>query len=233
MQVVVVKKSEQGIERAKEALYDQVDNKTVLFLSGGLTPKPLYEMLAKEKIIKPAAVALVDERYGEPLHENSNERMIAETGFLGYIRSHGIPVHLILKKGESPENVASAYDETVRKLFFHFPKSVGILGVGPDGHTSSIIPNRKDFHNPLFDTSQKHRFVSQFTDEKSAYGTRIGLTFAGLALLDSFIVLAFGREKAKALKKMFEQGPLEEIPARFFVAEENARKTLVITNQRI
>ena len=233
MQVIVVKNAHQGIERAKEMLYDKVDNKTVLFLSGGSTPQPLYEALAKEKIIKPAAIALVDERFGEPLHENSNERMIAETGFLGYIRSHNIPVQFILQKNKAPEEVAAEYDETVRRLFFHFPKSVGILGIGKDGHTSSIIPNRKDFHNPMFDADKKHLFVATFTDENSDYQTRVGLTFAGLALLDYMVVPTFGREKAKVLKKMFEPGQLEEIPARFFTRDEVGRKTILITDQRI
>jgi 6-phosphogluconolactonase len=233
MQVIVVKNANQGIERAKEMLYDQVDQKTVLFLSGGSTPKPLYEALAKEKIIKPAAVALVDERFGEPLHENSNEKMIAETGFLGYVRSHNIPIHVILQKDKTAEEVATDYDETVRRLFFHFPKSVGILGIGKDGHTSSIIPNRKDFYNPMFDTDKKHLFVASFTDANSAYQTRVGLTFAGLALLDYMIIPTFGKEKAKAIKKMFDPGQVEEIPARFFTRDEIGRKTVLITDQKI
>ncbi|MDE2025761.1 MAG: 6-phosphogluconolactonase [Patescibacteria group bacterium] len=233
MQVIIVKNQKQGIERAKEELYTQVDNKTVLFLSGGSTPRPLYEMLAQEKIIKPAAVALVDERFGDPLHQNSNERMIADTGFLGYLRTQKIPVNLILQKGKTPQEVASDYDETVRNLFFHFPKSIGIVGIGKDGHTSSVIPNRKDFHNPMFDGSQKHLFVSQFTDNISEYGTRVGLTFSGLALLDKFVILSFGKEKQKALKKMFERGSFEEIPARFYNSEEIGRKTLLLTDQRV
>lgn len=233
MQVIVVKNQDQGIERAKETLYEQVDNKSVLFLSGGKTPQPLYEQLAKEKIIKPAAVALIDERYGEPLHDNSNERMIAETGLLGYFRTQKIPVHLILRKGKSPEEIASEYDEMVRRLFFHFPKSVGILGIGSDGHTAGIAPNRKDFTNPLFDRSQKHLFVSSFVDPSGSFGTRVTLTFAGLSLLDSFIVLTFGKEKAKALRTSFTPGELEKIPARFFMTDDIAKKALFITDQRV
>jgi len=233
MQVIIVKNAEQGIERAKEKLYEEVDNKTVLFLSGGSTPKALYEVLATEKIIRPAAVALVDERFGEPLHENSNERMIEKSGLLGYFRAQGIPVHFILKEGKTQEEVAAEYDETVRKLFFHFHKSVGVLGIGKDGHTSSIAPNRKDFQNPMFDPKQKHLFVSQFTDTNSAYGSRIGLTFAGLSLLDNMIIIAFGKEKAKVIKKMFAQGPLEEIPARFFTGDQVGKKTVLITNQKL
>jgi 6-phosphogluconolactonase/glucosamine-6-phosphate isomerase/deaminase len=35
----------------------------VLFLSGGSTPKTLYEILAKEQKLKAGAVALIDERF--------------------------------------------------------------------------------------------------------------------------------------------------------------------------
>ena len=55
MQIVVVQNEEKGIEKAKEILEEKVDKKTVLFLSGGSTPKSLYSALAHEKIIHPAA----------------------------------------------------------------------------------------------------------------------------------------------------------------------------------
>ncbi len=45
MQIVIARSIQNGIEIAKEELYKRVDNKTVLFLSGGKTPKPLYEVL--------------------------------------------------------------------------------------------------------------------------------------------------------------------------------------------
>src|SRR5579859_2388338 len=96
MQVVVAENIIKGVERVKEELYKRTDSKTVLFLSGGKTPKPLYETIAQEKIIKPAVIALVDERYGKPMHKNSNEKMISETGLLAYTSSRNIPFYPIL-----------------------------------------------------------------------------------------------------------------------------------------
>ena len=51
-------------------------------------PQKFYiNILAKERKLNPGAVALVDERYGEKLHENSNEKMISDTGLIGYLHT--------------------------------------------------------------------------------------------------------------------------------------------------
>lgn len=232
MQIVVVENREKGIQKAKEILYEKVDKRAVLFLSGGSTPKELYEILAQEKIIKPVAVGMIDERYGEPLHNASNQLMIQETGFLDYLKKQGIPFYPILQKKLSLEKTARAYDQISRDLFFKFPRSIAVMGIGKDGHTSSIIPNRKDFINPMFEEARQHQFVGEFNDTKSEYKERVGMTFAGLALIDYFIVLIFGKDKKKMLQKMLESGSVEDIPGRFF-SQEVSEKTLIITDQKV
>lgn len=232
MQIVVTENQEKGIEKAKEILYEKVSKKTVLFLSGGSTPKSLYQLLAKENIIHPASVGMVDERYGAKFHKDSNELMIRETGLLAYLDTRGIPFFPILKGNTSREKAAQEYDQITRDLFFKFHKSIAIMGVGADGHISSIIPNREDFTNPLFSDERRHLFVDEFNDPNSSYGERIGMTFTGLHLIDTFIVLIFGKEKEEALQKMFTQGSLEEIPARFF-QQEASEKTIIITDLKV
>ena len=232
MQIIVIPDFQLAMEKTKDILYEKVDKKTVLFLSGGATPKSLYSSLANDKIIRPAAVGMIDERYGKKFHENSNESMIKETGFLDYLSKQNIPFYPILQKNFSRKKAAESYDQKTRDLFFHFKNSVAIMGVGTDGHISSIAPNRKDFINPLFDNENKQLFVGQFNDAKSNYKERIGMTFAGLSLIDYFIVLVFGKEKKKALEEMFTQGPMEEIPARFFM-QQASNNTIIITDQQV
>lgn len=231
MDLLVVKNVEQGIERTKEFLYEQVDRKTVLFLSGGKTPAALYETLAKEQIITPAAVALIDERFGEPMHDNSNELMIAKTGFLSYLEKQNIPFYSMLQADMTQEEAVAKYDQTVRDLFFKFPKSIGIVGIGTDGHIASIFPNTKDFTNPLF-TEKSYDYVAG-ASHPGDYGKRITLTYAGLELLDTFLVFVFGKEKKKALKATLQPGPLAKIPARFLSLPAISKKTLFITDQKI
>jgi len=224
--------SEAGVDLAKSVLYEIVDRKTVLYLSGG-SLKGLYEKLAREEIIKPGAVGQVDERFGEPMHPNSNQLMLRESGLLRYLQILDIPFYPVLNPGKSREELAIDYDEKVRSLHATYQKSIGILGIGPDGHTSSIIPNRENFKNPWFGKSQNHLLVSEFNDQKSTYKERVGMTFLGLSMLDMLLILAFGENKKVPLEKMFEDGSEEEIPARFFMRSEISKKTLLITDQRV
>lgn len=232
MQTILVSNIDQGIAEAKKILYEKVDTKTALFLSGGKSPKPLYQNLAQEKKLHPAAVALIDERYGEPLHENSNEKMLQETGLLSYFQKEQIPFHPILQRGVSRKDTALQYDKTVRKLLSQIPKSVGIVSIGVDGHTAGIVPNREDFRNPLF-VSDKGLLVSEFNDPTGPFGERITVTFQGLSMIDWFLLWVFGEEKKEALQKIFTKGSLEEVPGRFYLRDEIAKKTIVITDIRV
>lgn len=211
----------QGFRLTKNILYKLVDKDTVLFLSGGSTPKPLYHDLAKEKRLNVGAVAMVDERYGSKNHKNSNERMIKETGLISYLNLHLEGVKL----------------NRVKKLLSSFPKKVAIMGIGEDGHTAGIAPNRKDFENPLFNQGRKDLLVDSFNDPKSmeegGFGERITLTFKALSKMDLLLVLVFGKNKKSALINMFKEGSIEEIPARFYKRVDIACKTLLITDQKV
>lgn len=231
MQIVVIPDFQKAMEKTKEILYEKVDKKTFFILAGGNTPRYLYSQLAKEEIIKPAAVGIIDERFGEPFHENSNELMVKESGLLDYFNKKNIPFYSMLQKGKTPEEDAKLYDKIMRDMFFKLPKNLLLLGLGPDGHIASIMPNRKDFTDPLFDESQEHLYVSQLTDPKK-YKTRITLTFAGLSLIDQFVMIAFGKEKKKALQEMFTPGSVEELPARF-LTQHASNNTVIITDQQI
>ncbi len=223
----------QGIELAKKILYDITDAKTTVYLSGGKTPKALYEQLAQEEQIKPGAVGIVDERFGKKFHGHSNEKMIRETGLMRYLEILDIPFYPILQNETSREETANLYDEKVRHLNATFHQSIAILGIGVDGHTSSLAPNRKDFKNPMFDPMQSHLLVSEFNDPKSFYGERVGMTFLGLSMIDLNLVLVFGEDKKEALDALFDEGPEEEIPSRFFKRPDIANKTLFITDQKV
>ncbi|HSW96595.1 MAG TPA: 6-phosphogluconolactonase [Candidatus Saccharimonadales bacterium] len=230
MQTLIVSTIDDGVEKAKKVIYDKVDRKTVFFLSGGSSPKSLYQSLALDKKLHPAAVAFVDERYGTLMHDTSNEKMIRRTGLSTYFSGEHIPVYPILQENIARGETADKYDQTVRKLLFNIPKSVAIMSIGVDGHTAGIAPNREDFINPLFHNVSV--FVGSFNDTGGSFKERITLTFQALSLIDYFILWVFGEEKRHALGKIFTPGNLEEIPGRFFNQPEISEKVTLITDLR-
>ena len=56
-----------------------VDNKAILAVSGGSTPKPFFKELSKISIPwQNVFVTLVDERWVEPTHNDSNEKLVRD-----------------------------------------------------------------------------------------------------------------------------------------------------------
>lgn len=254
--VARVQDTSQGFELAKEILYGTTNKNALLYLSGGRTPKDLYKKLAEEEKLEVGAVGLVDERYGAKWHENSNEKMLKDTGLLRYLQMRDIKFYPILQRhselfshsehseesldaSATPQHdkfrveAAMAYDQKLRELNTLYQKSIGILGVGVDGHTAGI-PARseklKAQSAKLYDTLD---LVTDYYDEEGFYGQRITMTFLGLSMLDLNIVLVFGDDKKEALDLMFADGSEEEIPSRFFRRPDIATKTVLITDQNV
>jgi 6-phosphogluconolactonase len=229
IKIIKVKNQTEGVSVCKDLLYEIVSQNTVLFLSGGSTPKTLYQILAKEEQLKAGAVAMVDERYGKKFHKDSNELMIKNTQLLSYLSKTNTKFYPILDDKDIKQTT-SDYDETVRFIFNHFPKSVAILGVGSDGHTAGI-PAIGSILKAILDN--KSSLVSFYNADKSFYKERITLSFLGLSKFDQIIVLAFGEEKKKALKLMFKNGSITQVPSRFLMQEEISKKTTLVTDQII
>lgn len=219
-------------QKASEVIVEILDRysdfKTALFLSGGSTPKKLYEFIAAGKNVKAGAVGQIDERFGEPMHKNSNQQMISETGLIEYFESLNIRFYPILQAEKSIEEDARDYDEALRFVTKYFPKTVGILGIGEDGHTAGI-PAIPEIVTKI--SEDQSSLVDYYEAEK--YGARITMNFAALSMLDLIIVLALGQEKREILAQMFRDGSVEELPARFYKNPGIAEKTIIVTDQMI
>lgn len=224
---------QEGFDLAKQILYNIVDKKTVLYLSGGRTPKDFYSQLAKEEVLHPGIVGLVDERFGPKFHQDSNERMLQESGLLRYLQMVDIPFYPILQDGKEREETAAVYDQTLRILFATYQKHVALLGIGLDGHTAGVIGSTKSFVNPLFAKERSDLLVSEFENLHEKFKERITMTFLGLSMMDLLLVLVFGDDKKEALELLFKDGSEEEVPARFFKRPDISKKTLVITDQEV
>eukprot|EP01114_Cavostelium_apophysatum_P006315 TRINITY_DN17570_c0_g1_i1.p1 TRINITY_DN17570_c0_g1~~TRINITY_DN17570_c0_g1_i1.p1 ORF type:complete len:237 (+),score=47.95 TRINITY_DN17570_c0_g1_i1:3-713(+) len=112
----------------------------ILGLSGGSTPKPIYEHLGKENGIDWSKVWLfpVDDRYISRENQDSNQFLIDNS----LLKNAKIPPNQIFfpDSSLSLEDYLKDYNDKIRQLFNKGPPDVLTLGVGPDKHIGSLFP---------------------------------------------------------------------------------------------
>lgn len=202
--------SPKDLARAAAEHFVERRPKTVA-LSGGSTPKLLFELLAdpsepfRNQIAWPNIHFFwSDERHVPPDHPDSNYRM-AHEAMLSRVPVAKNHVHRV--PGENPDaaEAASEYEQTlIETTQQSLPQlDLILLGLGPDGHTASIFPGSEVLH-------ETNRLVAAPWVEKfQTY--RITMTLPLLNNGASVVFLVSGQEKAKIVKEIFE-GP-EKYPA--------------------
>ena len=230
--LIVTATKDAGIELCKDLLSLVVEPRTLLLLSGGRTPLELYAKIARDEIIIPGAVGQIDERYGQPFHAISNQKLIEEVGLLRYFQMRDIPFYPMLTS-QSREKSAELYDTLVRELMTVYTRTVGIVGIGLDGHTAGLPANAEVWKEYNLEKRSRTEYVIDYDDHGGFYKERVSMSFSGLSLIDLLIVLVFGDDKKKALDLVFSEGKESEIPGRFYKRPEIAKKTIIITDQMI
>lgn len=200
--VVEVGNRKEGVDIGFLLLERVVDNRSILFLSGGETPKPLYEKIAcddKYKIM-PKAVATVDERWGPPGHEGSNEEMIRNTGLYKHFRkAEGTEIHTILHGILQRQETAQRYNTVIEGLFERLGNSTAVMGIGEDGHTAGLAPKVK-----VWQETDKYVVDYIYKGQGWEYPERITLTPKALKRIKNYIILVFGESKGRILNKVLD-----------------------------
>ncbi len=112
-------------------------------LSGGSTPKRLYEILA-ERDLPWSQIHWFwgDERNVTAENTESNQRMVREA----MLRRAGVAeanIHAVTVQVDDPAATAEAYEQLLREHFAddEFPTwDLALLGMGDDAHTASLFP---------------------------------------------------------------------------------------------
>jgi 6-phosphogluconolactonase len=173
-------------------------NPQFVALSGGSTPRVLYELLADPREPFREQIAwgkthffFTDERHVPPDHPESNYRMANEALFsrvpLPVANIHRIP-------GErTPAEAADDYEHELQKSFGEAVPAfdVILLGLGDDGHTASLFPDSA----ALKET--EHLVAAPWVEKLNAY--RITLTLPVLNEGKSVLFLVTGTSKAEIL----------------------------------
>ncbi|MCC5635549.1 6-phosphogluconolactonase [Nostoc sp. CHAB 5844] len=167
-------------------------------LSGGSTPKPLYEAIATKNLPwDKIHVFWGDERYVPPDHPDSNELM-ARRAWLDRVDIPSANIHAMPTLEGDPAVSAAKHEQHLRE-FFHsalgeFPAlDVILLGMGDDAHTASLFP-----HTEALKVSD--RLVTVGNKDGNP---RITFTYPFINSARSVIFVVAGANKRPALAKVF------------------------------
>lgn len=171
-------------------------------LSGGSTPRRLYELLGGKPYRdaidwRRVHVFWVDERCVSRDHRESNFRLAFDT-VLSIVPLPAENIHRI-KGEEEPDRAAREYEDDIRTFFgtSGMPSfDLIILGVGEDGHTASLFPD-----SPLL--NERVRLAMPVRREKRM-PDRVTLTLPVLNNAARILVLATGEKKAEVVREILE-----------------------------
>jgi len=184
-----------------------------LALSGGRTPKKLYEALAQplfsERVPwKRVHLFWTDERCVSPDHAHSNFRL-ARDKFLSVVPVPEENIHRMPGEVVPPEEAAARYEKTLEEFFGCGPDQpfpgfdLALLGLGPDGHTASLFPESE----ALFEA--KRRVVPAVPPPGAEPDVgRLTLTIPTLNASKNVIFLVSGPGKEAVVERIFENPPV-------------------------
>ncbi len=179
-----------------------------LCLSGGSTPRRLYQLLAES----PYRDALPwdrihwfwgDERFVPSDHPDSNYGMV-RAALLGRVPVPPGKIHAIPTTGR-PADAAAEYERVLKS---HYGSEsldpsrplfdIQILGLGPDGHTASLIPGTSVLE-------ERHRWVAEVIGGRPE--PRITLTYPAIESSRHTAFLVAGADKRETLSRALAGDP--------------------------
>jgi 6-phosphogluconolactonase len=171
----------------------------VVGLSGGSTPKPVYECLARSPWREALPWDRVhwvigDERFVPVTDPESNIGMIRRA-LLDHVPAPAANIHAIPTEGTTPDQAAAAHEAALERLrkpdgiLFNF----AFLGMGDDGHTASLLPGEPVLHI-------RDRLVAPVPHGRD--NVRITLTYPALDAAMLLVFLVAGAGKRAMLNKV-------------------------------
>jgi 6-phosphogluconolactonase len=191
--------AEHIVRRAAEAVAER--GSYSIALSGGSTPRRLYQLLASDYAARMpwehTHVYWSDERCVPPTSEESCYRMAREL-LLDHISLRAEQVHRI--EGEAnPENAASRYEALLPQRL-----DTVLLGMGGDGHTASLFPGT----SALLVTDR--RVVANYVPKLSMW--RITFTYLQINAAREALILVAGADKQPQVEMALSETTSPPLP---------------------
>jgi len=212
------------VARAAAKLFVDLKPKSVA-LSGGSTPRVLYELLADASEPFRAQISwgethffFSDERHVPPDDPDSNFRMVNEALF-SRVSLPPQNIHRVLAEKPKAEEAAEDYEAELRKFFGNeietqsgvadlsrvpFPRfDLLFLGLGEDGHTASLFP-----HSAALEET-KRLVVAPWVEKLNTY--RITMTLPVLNNGSAVVFLVTGASKAQILSEVISKKSQQQL----------------------
>lgn len=176
-------------------------------VSGGSTPKPLFARLAMTDLDwEKVTITLVDERWVEEDHPDSNARLVKDY----LLRDQAESATFIGLKANQGDPFSAKEVVAQRLRSVSLPFDLVILGMGNDGHTASFFPGAATLARALTDEGSLCCGVRP----PAAPHDRMTLTLPTLLSARRLFLHLVGEEKWEVLQRAMESGSREELPIR-------------------
>lgn len=194
--------AQEWVRCAREAVAER--GRFTVALSGGSTPKRLYQLLAAEPFRSQIDWSRIevfwgDERCVPPDHADSNYRMAREA-MLNHVPIPAEHIHRIEAERTDRDAAARDYEMVLARVFgvaaSAEPPALDLilLGMGPDGHTASLFPHTQALQ-------EKRRWVVA-NPVPQLHTERITLTRPILNRGREVLFLVAGADKAERLAEV-------------------------------
>jgi 6-phosphogluconolactonase len=200
------------------ARISQTDSTAAICLTGGSTPKPIYQRLATEPYRSELPWNRIhwfwgDDRFVPPEDERSNAGM-ARAAFLDHLPIPAANIHAMPTKALNPHQAALQYEAELKHFYGSDqldPKQplfdIVLLGLGSDGHTASLFPG-----DPAL--SENNRWVVGVEQPGlSPFVPRVSLTFPALASTREMVFLVSGQDKREVVGRVLSGQDLPAVRA--------------------
>lgn len=185
----------------------QVQATTSLVVSGGRSPIPLLEALARQPLAwERVTVTLADERWVPPAHPDSNE---------GLVRTHLLQGPAAQARflpfwtgAAAPEGAAAPVAGALSAL--PLPFGTVLLGMGLDGHFASLFPGAAALAEGL----RTERLTVAVRPPARAPHPRLSLSLRALLQSREILLVLGGAAKRAVLERALGEGPEADLPIR-------------------
>jgi 6-phosphogluconolactonase/glucosamine-6-phosphate isomerase/deaminase len=202
-------------------MFKERNGKPLLMLLSGGSSLNLLDHVEQDSLGPDVTVGMLDDRFTRDTSINScalikgqetgtsfyTKVLAAETTFLD-----SYPDQL-----DTLETYAEKYESFIKKWMKLYPDGIirATVGIGPDGHTSGILPHPEspEKFEKLF--NGERLIVGYDVENKNPHRYRMTSTFTLMRKFDQVLTFMQGENKKEALQKvMAEEGSLAETPGR-------------------